>query len=87
MNEIVAFACSHVLANAEPILLVAREDGDWMFLCGGDHQDSADNFGAVGINHLLARDGTLKRLLELPDNTEAERASVGDDWTIRPIPN
>jgi hypothetical protein len=38
-REIAAFVCSHIFKNTHPLLLVARENGDWMFLCGQVHDD------------------------------------------------
>jgi hypothetical protein len=85
MNEpqhTVAFVCSHVFDATRPVLLVAREGGDWQLLCGSDHGES-ERPHVVGLEHLLKRDSTLEAVLDLPDNWEAERPSVGAMWERR----
>jgi hypothetical protein len=79
MVETQAFVCSHVFHDTRPILLVAREDGDWMFLCGDLH-DEGEEYHLVGMNHLIERDLAINEVLLLPDGFEAERPSVGADW-------
>lgn len=84
MVEIHSYVCSHIFQDTRPILLVAREEGDWMFLCGEPH-DEGEQYHLVGINHLLDRDRSLREILALPDNFEAERATVGGAWRRTPI--
>lgn len=84
MTEIHVYVCSHVFADVRPILLVVRESGDWMFLCGDVHEENED-YHLVGVNHLTDRDPTLRNLPDLPDNTEAERTEVGGEWHIAPL--
>lgn len=73
------YVCSHVFADTRPVLLVAREQGDWMFLCGGrDHDEGG--WKVVGVGHLVDRDPTLEECADLPDNFEAERSAVGEPW-------
>lgn len=81
-TETAAFVCSHVFSNTRPILLVARENGDWMYLCGESHGDGED-FQVIGREHLLLRDPSLNGLLDLADGMEAERASPGQPWVRR----
>jgi hypothetical protein len=78
-RETAAFVCSHVYEDVLPILLVARESGDWMYLCGQGHGED-ERYHVVGMEHLLERDSTLAEILDLPDNSEAERFSVGGAW-------
>ena len=84
MTEEAAYVCSHIFDDAQPVLLVAREDGEWMFLCGALHDDE-EQYHVVGMNHLLARDLTLREVLDLPDNWEAQRRRVGDTWSREPL--
>jgi hypothetical protein len=84
MSEIESYICLHVFEFERPILLVAKEDGDWQFLCGDEH-DWTDLPKVVGLNHLLDRDSTLLELLDLPDNWEAERVNVNSPWQRREI--
>jgi len=83
-RESAAFVCSHVFENARPVLLVARENGDWMYLCGKSHEDDED-YHVVGAKHLIERDATLEEIASLADNWEAERSEVGRPWTRRPL--
>jgi hypothetical protein len=77
--EVHGYVCSHVFLAARPILLVAREEGDWMFLCGEPH-GADEEYHLVGIKHLVERDGTLVEVRDLEDNSEAERDEVGGRW-------
>jgi hypothetical protein len=80
MTEFPAFVCSHIFENSRPILLVANSSGDWQFLCGGTHNEIPK---VVGINHLLDRDPSLKEVLDLPENWEAERVDQKAPWQRR----
>lgn len=78
-KELPAYICSHVFENTRPVMLVCKEDGDWQFLCGGEH-DEDEIPRVVGINHLLDRDKTLYEVMDLEDGWEAEREEVGGEW-------
>jgi hypothetical protein len=77
--EVAAYVCSHVFERTRPVLLVARDGGDWQFLCGGEHGPD-DLPRVVGMNHLMDDDPTLPQLLDLPADWEAERRSSSDPW-------
>lgn len=81
--EVHCYVCSHVFEDIRPVLLVAREDGDWMFLCGSPHAEN-EEYHLVGVGHLFDRDRSLEQLRDLPENHEAERADVGGQWVITP---
>jgi hypothetical protein len=81
-EETRGIVCSHVFADTRPVLLVAREDGEWMFLCGDRHRDGED-YHVVGLGHLIGRDPSLRRLPILSDGFEAERTTVGGNWDVR----
>jgi hypothetical protein len=84
IKERPVYLCSHVFENTRPVLLVSRADGDWQFLCGGEHDKEVPS--VVGFNHLLEKDPTLAELRDLPDEWEAERAGPGLPWRItRPV--
>jgi hypothetical protein len=85
MTEGAAFICGHVFDQSRPVLLVSHGDGDWQFLCGGDHEPG-DRPHVVGLNHLLARDASLRELLDLPSDWEAERVDEGSPWERKPCP-
>jgi hypothetical protein len=78
-HEPLAYVCSHVFSRTTPILLVIHADGDWQFLCGGSH-DHDERPRVVGMNHLVDDDVTLKAVLDLPVDWEAERGSAIEPW-------
>lgn len=79
-----AFVCSHVFNAERPILLVSHEtDGDWQFLCGGDHGEG-EKPRVIGVGHLVERDASLATLSELPPGWEAERSAPDAPWEKKP---
>lgn len=74
------YVCIHVFAHTRPVNLVVHEDGDWMFLCGELHDDSPENYKAVGVGHLLDWDPSLSEVLDLENNHEAERTASNSEW-------
>lgn len=83
-REIAAFVCSHVFERRSPVLLVIHTEGDWQFLCGGEH-DEEETPRVVGVTHLVDEDLGLRDVLDLPDAWEAERSSSASPWTRRPV--
>ena len=77
-KNLAVFACEHVFSGS-PILFVSHSGGDWQFLCGGDHEASAQP-RVVGIGHLLDRDPTLTELESLPVDWDAERDTPDSAW-------
>jgi len=75
-----AYVCTHVFDESAPVLLVSRPEGDWCFLCGSMHNDSASEYRTVGIGHLFGRDTTLKDVEDLPADWEAERVKLDGPW-------
>jgi hypothetical protein len=71
--------CPHVFQEIRPILLVARNDGDFQLLCGEAH-DGIEGAHWVHTEHVLDRDPSLREVTDLPDGWEAERANVGSPW-------
>lgn len=84
MAEVHGYVCSHVFDASRPILLVAREEGDLMFLCGFGHGPE-EQYHLVGINHLVARDPSVGEVLHLDDGFEAKRDREGAEWTVSPL--
>lgn len=78
-TEALAYVCRHVFNHERPVLLVSRAEGDWQFLCGGDHEPDEIPH-VVGLNHLLDSDSSIEELKDLPPNWEAERNSVAAPW-------
>lgn len=60
--------------------MVSRQDGDWCFVCGEDHEDNASNYRVVGIGHVLEDDPSLRSLLDLQPDWDAERKDLGSQW-------
>jgi hypothetical protein len=75
-----SYVCIEIFNDEKPVLLVSRENGEWCFLCGGDHPDDPDFYKVVGIGHILQRDPELNSLLDLKPDEEAERAAPGMPW-------
>jgi hypothetical protein len=75
------FVCSHVFSGERPVLYVTRPDGDWCFLCGGEHAQAGWEYRVVGMSHVLDADQSLCDVLDLGPNEEAERDAVGGSWT------
>ena len=74
------YCCGHLFRRERPALLVARDDGDWQFLCGGaDHDDPLEPYH-VSVGVLIDTDTTLNQIADLPPEWEAERPAVGDAW-------
>jgi hypothetical protein len=74
------YVCSHVFDDTRPVLLVVREAGDLMLLCGAIHDFDADPTRLVGLSHLVARDPALATVADLPEGFEAERQGRDEEW-------
>ena len=83
-HEVAAFVCTHVWNDHAPILHVAVEHGDWMFLCGGFHDETDGGPIVLGRNHVVDRDPTVAEVLDLPDHWEAVRSAAGEAWVREP---
>jgi hypothetical protein len=86
MPEVAAYICAHVFDGSRPVLLVSREEDDWQLLCGGEHGPT-ELPHVVGLNHLLDRDPSLREILSLESNWEAERLAVGTPWRLKQLRN
>jgi hypothetical protein len=82
-----AYVCICVFREEKGVLLVSRPDGDWCFLCGGEHADEASAFRVLGIGHLLNTDNTLHQVLDLQPDEEAERSAPEAPWVRSPVPS
>lgn len=83
-KEIAVFVCSHIFEKRSPVLLVLHAEGDWQFLCGGAHDDE-EIPRVIGLVHLVDEDPSLRSVLDLPVEWEAERVSLTGSWERRPI--
>lgn len=75
-----SYVCIHVFKAERAVLLVSRPDGDWCFLCGEGHPDDPGEYRVVGIGHVIDGDPTLREVLDLQVDEEAERSEVGQVW-------
>ena len=82
-KEVAAYVCNHIFNATRPVLLVSREDGDWQLLCGGTH-DEDEKPRVVGMNHLIEKDASLREILDLSSNWDAERSAVNAHWVRTP---
>jgi hypothetical protein len=83
-ENLAVFVCDNVRLRGTPILRVSHDgDGDWQFLCGGDHgEDSGDSAAIVCLKDMVARDESLNELAGLCRLGEAERDHPGAPWRI-----
>jgi hypothetical protein len=82
-RHLAVFICKRV-AEGAPILYATHEDdGDWQFLCGGEHEDSVeDGPVVVCLEHVVAGDPSLNDLAHMCRSSSAERAAPGDRWVM-----
>ena len=83
-SHLKAYVCTHVFDGSRPVTLVSRPDGDWCFLCGGEHDDEASSYRVVGIGHLFDSDPSLEEISDLPPDWEAERDGPDGRWLRTP---
>ena len=76
-----AFVCQHV-ADGAAILEAAHDaDGDWQFLCGGDHGE--DELPVVWcLEHVAAQDPSVNELADIPIDHSAFRDDDATAWTV-----
>ena len=79
--HIATFVCMHIRDGERPVLWVSRPDGDWCFLCGQSDHGGVESYCIVGMSHLVDHDATLREVLDLRRDREAERLVVGGRWT------
>lgn len=76
-----AFVCTRVRDGAPVLYVTHDEEGEWQFLCGGDHPDSGeDKPVVVCMECAVARDPSLNELADLGIDTAASRECVGAGW-------
>ena len=76
------FTTRQVLGGS-PILLVGHDEGgDWQFLCGTSIEPG--DVALVSLGSMLARDGSLARVADLPEGWTASRAGTDGPWLREP---
>lgn len=74
------FTCRHVIDGA-PILHVVHEaEGQWQFLCGGDHTEQTPVI--VDLREIVSLDPALQDLAGLHQHQSARREAPEDLWRI-----
>ncbi|HRE12710.1 MAG TPA: hypothetical protein PLD37_00780 [Usitatibacteraceae bacterium] len=79
-------ACRCVVRGERPVLAVSHAGGEWQMYCDFDAHDYEDAslYGStlvvVHVAHLVARDGTLSELADLPGDMGAERPDAASPW-------
>jgi hypothetical protein len=82
-DELRAFVCEHVAQGDTVLYAVRDDDGDWQFLCGGEHGSATDQPSVLTVNELLKRDASLRELGTLLQNgQQAERADSQSPWRL-----
>jgi hypothetical protein len=77
--------CDHVHSEGMPILRVCHDsDGDWQFLCGGDHSKSRPVIVCLGC--AFERDPDLEQIADLPPGWAAEREELPGSWVREVLP-
>jgi len=85
-EDLGVIACKHVLDDGKPVEVVFHDpDGDWDFLCGGDHSSLPHTeFEIVCVWHLIERQPELARLVTLDPDCLAEPDEDGR-WVRSPV--
>jgi hypothetical protein len=66
--------------DGKPIIKVYHDDeGDWIFLT--DDETSVENTIIVALEQLVLKDNSLNEVFNLEYGEEAERESIGSEWT------
>jgi len=82
-QDMLVFLCAKVVQRA-PILHVSHDrNGDWQFLCGGEHADGGEGMQrAAHLEHVLAQDPSIWALADLGEGRVADREAVDAEWRI-----
>lgn len=76
------YVCHHVSRQGHPILRVTHDaDGDWQFLCDGDHSASSEA-EVICLEHVVAADPSVNELAHIGCNHSATRDRVGGPWNV-----
>jgi hypothetical protein len=80
-RETAIYTCRRV-ADGAPVLEVFHDDdGEWQFLCGGDHDSDDDSAVVACLECTVARDPSLNELADLCPHEMARRDDVGSAWS------
>jgi hypothetical protein len=81
-RDLAVYVCAHAGRGGSPVLQVVHdEDGDWQFLCGGDHGDG-DEPMLVCLGEIVDRDPSVNEVAAMCVAHTATRAARGAPWQI-----
>lgn len=83
-KNLAVFVCDNVRLRGMPILHVSHDqEGDWQFLCGGEHdEDGADGAAIACLEEVVTLDDSLNELAGLCRLGDARRDRTGAPWKI-----
>jgi hypothetical protein len=67
--------------EAEILLIIHDEDGDWQFLTGQDLNES--EAAIVCLKQICDVDCTIESVLDIPEGSVAIRNKKEEEWTIK----
>jgi hypothetical protein len=78
------FVCQHVAERKLPVLRVTHDaDGDWQFLCGGDHGDGSGDVPKLwALSEILKLEPELSLLGDMCVGHTATKTSPAAGWLI-----
>ena len=87
-QDMLVFLCAKVVLRA-PILHVSHDlNGDWQFLCGGEHGDGGEGMPRLAhLEQVLAQDPSIWALADLAQGFVADRDAVDAEWRMSEIPS
>lgn len=80
------FLCEHVHEGVMPVLTVCHDyDGDWQFLCGGNHTGTKPVLVCLGC--AVERHHAPVEMADLPRGWAADRDGIGAPWVRERLPS
>lgn len=86
-QDTAAIVCEHIAKDRAPILLAKRlepeneSDSGWQFLCGAP-DENWQSAQVWALHEVLAYDGTISGLIDLPVGTVLTRSLANQKWKI-----
>ena len=75
------FTCLHIINENKPILYVKRDDeGDWQFLCGGNH--TTEDARIIALQEIINIEPSVSEVSNLKCGQTAVRESKDSDWKL-----
>lgn len=75
------FTCLHIIEENKPILYVKHDDdGDWQFLCGGNH--ITEDARIIALQEIIDIDPSVSEVSNLKCGQTAVRESEESEWQL-----